>query len=259
MASFYSLVQYIPDLVRDERINIGVVAFTDGNAEVHFIENWDRVRLFGGNVSVLQTAARQIERMPYEALRQAMDGWSQSIQFTLPAASVLAVDSLLIDVAKRCLVDPERPKKSYRNRQQAIDLTKRYLGAAMRNEIGSAANRLLKEGHATFGKLDKHECDLTVMNGHTLLLANSLSFETPDVKAITKMAHATAWAIDDIKQSDPSLPFAVVALPPKQPLEIYDRATETFQKLGAQVVEERSLDGWSRATAIAVREKVRVA
>ncbi len=38
MASFYSVVQYVPDAVRDERINIGVLTFGDGRVRHLFVD-----------------------------------------------------------------------------------------------------------------------------------------------------------------------------------------------------------------------------
>jgi hypothetical protein len=253
MPAFYSLVQYVPDLVGHERVNIGVVVFTEAYAGVHFIENWTRIRQFGGNVSSLQAVARQIEKLPLEALQERMASWDQSIQFTKPAASLLDPDALLIDVAGRCLIDPAFYERDYRNRQQAVALTKQSLAAALESAIGKAAKKLLKPHFQTTGRLDKHEYDLAVVNGQPFLAVNSLSFETPEEKEITKVVQATAWTIDDVKQRDPDFPLAVVALPPRRPLEVYDRAVNTFTKLGAEVVHENELASWSKRIAARVQ------
>ena len=47
MASRYSVIQYVPNPIADERINIGVLAFNEQVVKVHFLSRWDRVRDFG--------------------------------------------------------------------------------------------------------------------------------------------------------------------------------------------------------------------
>ena len=43
MTSFYSVVQFVPDPIIDERLNIGVVVFGNGIVRTRFIDNWKQV------------------------------------------------------------------------------------------------------------------------------------------------------------------------------------------------------------------------
>jgi len=47
MVSRYSIVQYVPNPIADQRINIGVLAFDDNRVCVRFLSNWERVKRFG--------------------------------------------------------------------------------------------------------------------------------------------------------------------------------------------------------------------
>ena len=60
MTSHYSIVQYVPDPIADERINVGVIATGEnGTVRVRFLGHWQRVHQFGrGDVSFLQEFAR---------------------------------------------------------------------------------------------------------------------------------------------------------------------------------------------------------
>src|SRR5579885_3191655 len=40
MASFYTVVQYVPDPVADERINAGVIVFSRDRVAARFVKNW---------------------------------------------------------------------------------------------------------------------------------------------------------------------------------------------------------------------------
>ena len=46
MATFYSVIQFVPDPVADERMNAGVVVFGNGRILVRFVENWGRLQRF---------------------------------------------------------------------------------------------------------------------------------------------------------------------------------------------------------------------
>ena len=58
MPSRYSIIQYVPNPIADERINIGVLAFDENLVKVSFLKNWQRVKDFGGeNIDFLQDFA----------------------------------------------------------------------------------------------------------------------------------------------------------------------------------------------------------
>jgi hypothetical protein len=111
MASFYSIVQYIPDLIRDERINIGLVVYDQTKAKSHFLKDWKRVRDFGGYIPALKKVGDQIGGMSLDALKKAIASWDQSIRFTNPAPSLLDAETLLHDMSQQCLVEPAPRKR----------------------------------------------------------------------------------------------------------------------------------------------------
>ena len=122
MASKYSVVQYVPNPIADERINIGVVAFNENEVRVQFLKNWERVRHFGmEDISFLKDFAQRMSKAAesgfifpgdnreasyQERLNQLTRNWLNSIQFTQPRASLENVDSLLEDIVANYLIEP---------------------------------------------------------------------------------------------------------------------------------------------------------
>lgn len=123
MVSRYSIIQYVPNPIADERINIGVVAFSDHEVRVQFLVNWERVRNFGmKNIDSLkdfaermkETASRGLvfpgdeesEIPKHERLTKIARGWMNSIQFTEPRPSLAHVDKLLHNIVEDFLVEP---------------------------------------------------------------------------------------------------------------------------------------------------------
>ena len=51
MSTTYTVVQYVPDPIADERLNIGVIAISGDRARARFLTNWARAERFG-NASV---------------------------------------------------------------------------------------------------------------------------------------------------------------------------------------------------------------
>lgn len=73
MVSYYTVVQYYPDPIADERINIGVMAFGDGRVRSRFIQDWRRVEQFGGeDISFLHDFARRAEAWEETTLREPL-------------------------------------------------------------------------------------------------------------------------------------------------------------------------------------------
>src|SRR5437660_835922 len=106
MASFYSVVQYLPDPVRNERVNVGVLAFGGGRLRSQFLTNWNRVKQFvGRDVSFLIELSRDARRWDEQTVRTLAGQWTGSIQLTEVAASVLDTDELLVDSVGRYLVE----------------------------------------------------------------------------------------------------------------------------------------------------------
>jgi Protein of unknown function (DUF3037) len=123
VVSGYSVIQYVPNPIANERINVGVLAFDEETVKVHFLSHWDRVRAFGAieNIDFLKEFARRMEAAVedgllfpgdapgeisrYDRLLKVARGWINSIQFTEPHGSLEAVDSLLEDCIKTYLLD----------------------------------------------------------------------------------------------------------------------------------------------------------
>jgi hypothetical protein len=138
MASRYSVIQYVPNPIADERINIGVLVFDEQEVRVHFLQNWERVRHFGlpEDIDLLKNFAHEMEEVTkegflfpgdrsddespaHERLMKVVRGWMNSVQFTEPRRSLASVDQLLDDVAQTYLLELSEKEQKLRDRQYA--------------------------------------------------------------------------------------------------------------------------------------------
>ena len=274
MASRYSVIQYVPDPIADERINFGVLAFDDQTVRVEFLHHWDRVRCFSKtDTSFLHDFAKQMresadsgllfpsdkadnEIPPHERLESFALESMNSIQFTQPRASLRDVESLIENVTAKFLVDKPKVKSNGRDRQYAARITTSKIKQAF-NEYFVETDKKWKDyfKHDLSGQKGKHEFDVVVANGKPHLAAHGISFE---VQVNQLLIESVYWRVDDIKEQMPDFPIAVIALPPKHDssdrqdrkrLEnLYQKSTEILRGMNTQVLDESEVELWAKKT-----------
>lgn len=268
MASRYSVIQYVPDPIADERINIGVVAFNNNAIRVRFVSNWERVRRFGlKDIEFLKDFAHHMKNEAEEGILFPCDkfnglssqeriskitqGWINSIQITEPRASLDTVDELLEDIANTYLREqnPElEPKVRVRDRQAAAKIVRSKTREVLKREFGDKAKELLRKDYEIHGSKTNNKFDVVVANGRPYFAAHGLSFEVdiPDT-----LKDAVLWRISDIKSCQPNFPLAIFVLPPKVGQHHYKQIEYTYQKtistykaMGADIVQENDVEPW---------------
>ena len=269
MASRYSIVQYVPNPIADERINIGVVAFDDNDVRVQFLNNWSRVQAFGReDIHFLRDFAKRMNfaasegllfpgdepdgTPKHERLKKIAQGWINSIQFTEPHGSLDNVENLLEDIAQTYLVNVV-PTKTKRNRQDAARITTSIIRKTLISyDDKPALKEMLKNDFPVKGSHKEHKFDAVVANGQPYFAAHGISFE---VHIPESLQDSISWMISDVKESNPKLPIGIVALPPKQEWQDYEKLNKvykttisTYRSLGAEVLQENEVQSWASYT-----------
>lgn len=254
MPSYYSVVQYVPDLIRNERVNVGIIVFDEREKDCYFVEDFKRVRSLGGSVEFVKQAAHTIRQLGVNTLRDIIGQWNESIQFTRPAASLLDLTSLVVDASNRFLVEEVRAEEvAIRSHAAAVKIAKARVAAALRQNVGGAGRKLIKKEYQVEGRYNHHNFDFAVANGHAIHLVEGISFEGPTNQKLENKAKAIAWSIDDIRQRDAALPISVAVLSPRSPNRLYDESARAFSALGAAVVNELEMPAWAESVALAAK------
>lgn len=268
MPSHYTVVQFVPDPVIDERMNIGVIAFSGGRVRSRFVRAWNRARGFGGqDVGFLRNFADEVgkaedaqlvlgdavtTRLNEEKLKAMAGKWVNSIQFTPPRASLKDLDALVDEMAGRFLRSAMRGPMPHRTRRAVIayayDVVDRLV-----SDAGLDAARLVQRSLPLVGRVAEHHFDVGVANGKPLVAIDALSFEVTQDKRLQTEVDAVAWAIDDVRRARKQLPIAVVLRPPRGGSTFYDQAKRTFAKLRASPLTEDQLPSWMGRQAGRIR------
>ena len=267
MATYYSVIQYIPDPLADERINFGVVIYGDGEVRSQFLRDWRRVERFGdGDISFLKDFASRVRRgternidmgfdfehgpLSEKILEEITGSWINSIQFSTPRASLDSPGNLLPVVAKRFLKQPTRHRiKRARSKRHAVQLATSRVELALTGKFGEVGKQLIRQHVMIQGKFDDHNLDIGIVNGKVMMGAYGLSFEGKYTAHESKLIDSVAWSIDDIRKINKSIPLSVVALTARRTGKNYQRAKHIFDGLGAQVIAEQALEQWADSVA----------
>jgi hypothetical protein len=261
VSSFYSVVQFVPDPIRDERMNFGVVVFDDDVVRCQFLRDWGRLSTFSqSDVSFLREFAESMQAASPgqpslladspiwtpDAIREAAGRWMNSIQMTQPRASTLDTEALLPRMSERFLPQPIHRRRQFRDRRAAIGLARSNLGAAL-DAVSAPDKEIVIAQHVEIdGALGQHTFDLGLRNGRLLQGIQGISFEGHARNEMSREVDATAWTIDDVRKSNHDLAITVVALPPRTSSKSFDTARRIFDGLGARVVEEPDIESWAQ-------------
>jgi hypothetical protein len=107
MVCYYTIVQYYPDPIADERINIGLMVFGHDQVRSRFLRDWHRVVQFGKeDISFLHDFVQRAETWDEATLKDCIIRWDRSIQFRQPLPSSLEPEDLLDEMARLFLREP---------------------------------------------------------------------------------------------------------------------------------------------------------
>jgi hypothetical protein len=268
MVSRYSIIQYVPDPIASERVNLGVLVFDEDEIRVRFLENWKRVYCFGSeNIEFLRDFAARMNNAvddglfvpgepntdlsPQERLLKISQEWQNVVQITPPRKSLGELEIVLDEIASIFLKEPSpEAKPALRDRQAAAKITKVVVREALKRRFEPGLVRtLLNQYNMLPGRREAHQFDATVMNGRPYFAVHGVSFEIHPPKTTTE---SVSWMISDVRDSNTDVPLAVLALPPKpktldydELLKLYEQKTGLYKELGATVLGEEDLEAWT--------------
>jgi len=273
MVSYYSIIQYVPDPVADERVNIGVVVLGEEGVKVYFTRRWQRVRQFGHErIDFLQDFARRVTSevtqpptlfpdashpmtWTIESLRAMAREWTNSIQLTPPRASLREPGDLLMEMSHRFLWENSssaQSKRRYASRRALVAHATTSVKTALQRRFGAKAEAIFPKPDRVDGSLDQHSFDLVVKNGHILLAAQGLSFNSVNVNTDRKLA---LWAVDDVRKIDKHTPLAIIARSTGTTREMFAESERMFAGVGATVVADQDIDEWAMDVVSKIDEK----
>lgn len=278
----FTIVQYVPDPLADERINIGVIVLDD---DVHydFLSKWSRAKSFGRidhsysraiqfkeeleELCLGMMPATQLsipEMMPtskkaVDIVKEMVESWSHVIQFTRLRPSKEPAEVLLARLSDRYLRQSPTKERVGKSKPQVTSA----VTAAIRNVIRGSdhLSRKLEIEHkfplpglalpeipTDFSANEKAEgMETTRASGF------SVSFQIADRREIEAQFKDSILKINDIKLARVSKE-PVVAIAPPLPqtndarVRLYDDLMSIAKRAGISVIRLDEAEDWAYST-----------
>lgn len=261
----YTVIRYIPDQVRDEAVNLGVMAVSEAPlvVEGRFASLDDirrRLRALGRD-DHLDGVSRFVSRLSdfcvphqqglnddertskiHDLLVSATTEWGGIFRLTpfRPCAFEDARSAARILFEE--FVAPRRvsQKRVGRDRRAARSLVQRLVEEAWQSSGRREAIRI--ERNATLpGKVDSHTFPVVAMNGRPLRAVDALSLEPRDEDAVRNEIRLLAWRIADVQARLEGVSFAVGIIGDENAPALFKDAERVLGAQSAEVVPEKAL------------------
>lgn len=272
MRYMYSAVRFVPDPVRGEFVNVGILAGSDESSEwdIRMVENLKRARALDDEVLLplvwhfVDDIGRKVDRyteaiqtnlfetdekrLSEEWLTQLSEEARNVVQLSAPAVIVADdIDEAINILFDQLIVEPKARRFRFKKKNVALAATR----AAYR-EAGLRVSEHFMEGVSVKGQHHKERFDFVVANGSAVQLAQTWSFQVPNQEDIAEQVKAWAWTVSDIRQHGgmaeaetrqiavpPDVDIEVVYVPPAVdgPRQVLNEALAAFEKIKVQAVE----------------------
>jgi Protein of unknown function (DUF3037) len=249
----FQLIRYVPDPVKNEFVNIGVLlrAAEGGQSELRFTRDWSRVRCLDPDADTQMLEALEIEvghrlaNQPADHLRPIVglleDSLSNGVQITETKAYLAETFvAALEDLMRRYVDTPPRARSQRRTGRSA-------LLAAMRTRFEEAGVWALMRKNIAAAKYTKPGDPLRIDCGYRpngvvhMFQAVSLETDTDDAKLL---AFSALSLIDGVKRMDKAeLELTAIVEPLRQTEQKEEPSEERVAqyRFGVEIMEEHTI------------------
>ncbi|HTZ58287.1 MAG TPA: DUF3037 domain-containing protein [Acidobacteriaceae bacterium] len=266
----FQLIRYVPDPVKNEFVNIGVVLRSGEQSVLRFTRDWSRVRCLDPDADTQMLEALEIEigqrlgaesnHNPRPILSRLQDSLSNSVQITGSKAHL--ADSILAgieDLMRLYVENPRRERTQQRSGRSSILAAMRTsfeeagVWALMRKNI--AASRYTRPG-------DPLRIDCGYRNG-TMKMFHAISLETDaaEAKLLAFSAPSLRAGIKRVEKTELLLTAIIEPIrwpdgdgePDEESNLRYEYAVGTMQRYKIRVLTTAELPGLAETARLEIR------
>jgi len=270
----FFLVRYVPDVVKGEFTNIGVVlreaggdasgAARAGSAVVRFTRDWSRVRCMDADadLGLLEALEGEIaERLrmsatdPKPVMELLQDTLSNSVQITAPRASLAESMPAELDQLMKMYVEPLKVKVSRQRTGRAA------IAGAMRTEFeragvwGLMRKRIAASLYTRAGDPMKIDCGYRPNGVIRMFQAVSLENDVEAAKGLAYSAPQLRQGVERVESA--KLELTAVVEPLRAVSDVEDEAMERY-RFGVEAMEREEIRVVTVSDLARVAETARV-
>jgi hypothetical protein len=269
---YYSLVQVVPDLVRGERMNVGVVAWDVKSSEgaVRFTKQRQRLRALGlvdpaflrdfevwlkealamPGQELFATPGRPEKPWSLKEMKRAASDWAGVIQLSEPhpsrGESAADVADEVYDRAvhlRAPLSDAEAGKRAIR---RSVATTVRN---ALKRRFGETSPVTVRVTQEVSGAVDSHVFDVVLSNGDPRSVLVTPNLRDPRTTEVRRDLDAAAWSVQDVSSTSADIRFGLVRDPAARPV-LLTHVDALMASLPLEPVDRENLAEWAAETAV---------
>ena len=283
MRYLYSVVRFVPDPIRGEFVNVGIIVGCDESSEweIRTVENhrrarslddkgllslvWDPIEEIGRRIDeyaedVQISLFDKDERVSERWLMQLSEESRNLVQFSTPAPIVAEdIDQALRILLGQFIVEPEPRRYPVMTKHKALAATRKAYTKA-----GLKLREHFNEGPNVNGRYHQERFDFIVMNGQAVQLTQTWSFQVASQNELAENIKAWSWTVKDIRDHGGSaetktrkievprdVDIEVVYVPPLKdgPGNVLDEALAAFDIIQVTAVES------GKAQSIGIKAK----
>jgi hypothetical protein len=244
--TYYSIIKYVPDAIREEHVNVGVIAVrSDGSGIAVRFDALQRAKSIGRRTDVVflnefqrslkglasEQATDQMAlvttttpgealtlegrpRLDVDFIRKVADKWRNTIQFSEPRASLEPdPEQLADDVFRRYVGQGQRQKTRARDRRWIVSRAAESLESVVAKRVQSAdASLIVRRNRNVEGAVETHTFELVLEPRELRHAAHAISLEAEDRDQVDREIEAAAWQLDDTRRGRPDLPLSLLVV-----------------------------------------------
>jgi Protein of unknown function (DUF3037) len=276
MPAHYTVVQFVPNPIADERVNIGVIVYNQRDVRVRFLSRWDRVKNFARqDVHFLRDIAQETVRridgfvsavrsglepsFPGAFIENMIARGQHCVQLTQLRASTKDPSEVIDALCQQFLNEPIPEPRAVRDRAAASRAAVSGLRNALEETIGDLAEDYLKKKEKVVGKHQAHRFDAVVANGVPYMAVSGISFEGEHSGRLEMALDSLAWSVSDIVARSQGIKVGILALPPRHSnpdyasqIDYFGEKQRLYTDLGADFMTEAEYPGWAKRTVAAL-------
>lgn len=264
------MIQVVPDPVRDERINVGVVAWDAerGRGAVKFSRSRQRLHAIGVDdtafvsefqswLSALIPRSRRRRSMQLklvddgretwslETMQSAASEWGGMIRLSEPRAARGSDVAALADsvynrsvFVHRANVDPDSGRQAIR--RSAASLVR----SALNERFGEEPPLDTSVSYDLQGRVSSHQFDVVMTNGTARGALITPNFQDKRTEQIRRDLDAAAWAIEDVRSGIGDIEFGILRASTMRPT-LLSRLDAIASALEVRALEREELGQWA--------------
>lgn len=257
----FFLLRYVPDAVKDEFVNVGVVLMEHGGgyADVRFTHDWKRVRCLDpdADVEMLEGLEREIKERMLEGessqewlMKRMADTFSNAIRMT-PGKAVLA-DSPQEEIGRLAEMYLERAKRSSRSVSGRMQIFQTMRGEFERQGIWRLMRHNIAASEYTH-RGDPLKIDAAYRPNGTVHMYQAVSLES-DVNAAKVLAFSFPKLREGVKRAENAEALLTAIVESEADLKDDETmfALETLSSVGIMTASTAELP----RIALSVRQKM---